>query len=174
MRAGPWSSVFEYDDESYIFHALSRGCFGTHEQKLVKLSVPLRIERTRRRNRLRLTLPEQPPIMGSFTHALDARRQFEARLTDISDGGVGVSVRASEVTRLYTGDLFWLNLTLTGETSPVEFIVRLIHLRPIKNTNRLAMGWAFQPTDDSCNHDRDLRRLEAFIARVESPGSECK
>ena len=119
---------------------------------------------------MRLALTGLPPIVGTFTHVVDARRQFDARVTDIADGGVGVTARAADVARLHTGDLYWLELKLPDETRPCEFVVRLAHLRPAKSGHDLAMGWVFQPTDDAANYEKCLRRLEQFVARQEARG----
>ncbi len=168
---------FEHEGECYVFYAVSWGRVGpglseVEAEPRVKLSLPLRVERARHRRHIRVALLRNlPPIEGTFTHVVDGRRQFQARLTDIADGGMGVTARTEEVTQLYTGDLFWVDMKLPGEKARAEFVVRLIHLRPIRNTDRLAMGWAFQPTDDVSNYETYLQRLEAFIARKQPPGS---
>ena len=163
---------FECAGEHYVFAAVTRGCVGpepgcvTDETApLIELSLPLRLEIARRRRPVRLVLDDQPPIMGTFTHVIDDRRQFCAQLQNIGDGGLGIAAKTSEVSRLHTGDLFWVDMRLPGERTYSELIVRLVYLRPIKNSDQLAMGWAFQPTDDVANHERYLRRLAAFIAR---------
>jgi hypothetical protein len=91
-------------------------------------------------------------------------------MTDISDGGVGVTAHSADVCRLHTGDLFWLDVEVPGAKARSEFVVRLVHLRPVKNTDRLAMGWAFQPTDDAAAHEKCLRRLEALVSPRPAPG----
>jgi hypothetical protein len=167
---------FTHGGESYVFHAVSRGRSGTGpagtaEDSQLKLSLPLRVERARRRQHLRLDLQSLPRLEGTFTHVVDARRQFEAHLTDIGDRGVGVKARQAEVPQLHTGDLFWVDVMLPGEDRRFEFIVRLVYLRPVEGTDEIAMGWAFQPTDELANYERYVRRLEAFIARQKPSGS---
>jgi c-di-GMP-binding flagellar brake protein YcgR len=166
---------FEHDGEHYTFFAVTRGRVGRHTgpeaRRLLKLSLPLRLERARDREHLRLALKGGPPLTATFTHVVDDRRQFQATLTDIADGGIGVVAPRGDVTRLYTGDLFWVDVELPGETTRLEFVARLVHLRPIKNTDKLAMGWAFQPADEVSSHERYLRRVKAFIARRQpAPG----
>ncbi|MBU0617814.1 MAG: hypothetical protein KKI02_08865, partial [Planctomycetes bacterium] len=78
----------------------------------------------------------------------------------------------ADVPQLYTGDLFWLDVVLPGEQTRSEFILRLVHLRPVRNTDELAMGWVFQPTDELANYERYVRRLEAFVARQQPSGGE--
>lgn len=165
---------FEHAGEQYGFFASARGCVGRrleHDKRheLLKLSLPLRLEQGRRRAQARLAFEGRPPLTATFTHVVDDRRQFQAQLTDIADGGVGVVARADDVSRLHTGDLFWMDIDLPGETSCPEFVVRLTHLRPVKNTDTLAMGWAFQPADDAAHYEKSLRRLEAFAARQPLP-----
>lgn len=176
LAGQPVEVCFEHRGEHYVFFAVTRGRVGRDRrgkvaQVLVKLSLPLRLERARRRPRLHLPLTGEPPIRGTFTHVVDSRRQFEGELTDIADGGMGVTAGRAEVSPLCTGDLYWLDLKLPGDKSPLEFVVRLVHVRPVKDGEKLAMGWAFQPTDDLANYERYLRRLESFIARQQSPGT---
>ncbi|MFQ5806798.1 MAG: PilZ domain-containing protein [Phycisphaerae bacterium] len=168
---------FDHKGEHYVFFAVTRGRVrrdpeGHETRWLLKLSLPLRLERAQRRQHVRLPLENLPAITGTFTHVVDDRRQFQARLTDIADGGVAVTVRAADVSELRTGDLFWVDMELPGEQVRWEFVVRLVHLRPIKSTDRLAMGWAFQPSDDAGSYETYLRRLEAIIARQQRPGSD--
>jgi c-di-GMP-binding flagellar brake protein YcgR len=161
---------FAYEGEHYVFVAVTRGRqeTGFDEQstnQTIQLSLPLRLERARQRQQLRLELPDQPPITATFTHVVDDRRQFRARLRDIGDGGLGVVANAGEVSELHTGDLFWADVTLPGEKTHSELVVRLMHLRPVSGSDEIVMGWAFQPTDDVENYENYLRRLEAFVAR---------
>ena len=166
---------FEHGGEHYVFGAVVRELLrptGTkgHALPMLKLSLPLRLERARRRKDMRLALTGVPPILGTFTHVVDARRQFDARVTDIADGGVGVTARAADVAWPHTGDLYWLELKLPDKTGPCEFVVRLAHLRPANSGDELAMGWVFQPMDDAANYEKCLRRLERFVARQEARG----
>jgi hypothetical protein len=170
VEGRPVEVRFEHEGDSYVFRAVSRGCVGVGSAKAaskprLKLSVPLGVERARHRQHVRLALQGLPPVEGTFTHVIDARRLFQARLTDIGDGGVGVIARRADVPQLYTGDLFWLDVELPGEQTRSEFIVRLIHLRPVRNTDELALGWVFQPADEPADYERCVRRLEAFAAR---------
>jgi hypothetical protein len=109
-------------------------------------------------------------VEGVFTHVVDGRRQFKASLTDIGDSGVGVVACPADLPELHTGDLFWVEMALPGEQAQSEFIVRLVHLRPVNQKDEVAMGWVFQPTDELANHDKYVRRLEAFIARQQPSG----
>jgi hypothetical protein len=167
---------FEYEGEPYVLFAATRGRVeegreGKEAWGLLKLSLPLRLERARRRQHVRLALEGLPPLMATFTHVVDDRRQFQAQLTDIADGGMGVIARSADVPPLSSGDLFWVEAELPGRKAPSEFVVRLVHLRPIRNSDTLAMGWAFQPADDVANYERYLRRLEALVTlKVERRG----
>jgi len=166
---------FEHGGEHYVFFAVTRGRVGQglgccEAPRLMRLSLPLRLERARRRQRRRMAVKNLPATVGTFTHVVDERRQFQAQLTDLADGGIGVTARATDVPPLYTGDLFWVDMALPGEKSQPEFVARLVHLRPIKGTDTLAMGWAFQPTDDVANYEKYLRRLETLIGRQQAPG----
>ena len=175
LEGQPVEVRFEHEGEHYVFRSVSRACAsrspsGAAEPRL-RLSLPLRLDRARHRRHVRLNAPDLPPIEGTFTHVVDARRQFQARLTNISNGGIGVRARVADVLQLYTGDLFWVDMELPGEQTRSEMVVRLVHLRPIRRTDELAMGWVFQPTDDVANHEKYLRRLEAFIAHRQCPGT---
>lgn len=177
VKGRPLEVRFDYEGESYVFHAVSRGCVGPSSagsaaKSTLKLSLPLRVERARRRQHIRLNLQSLPRLEGTFTHVVDARRQFKACLTDIADGGVGVTARQADVPQLHTGDLFWVDVVLPGEQTRSEFIVRLVHLRPVRNTDELAMGWVFQPTDELANYESYVRRLEAFVARRQPSGGQ--
>ena len=160
---------FKHAGEHYAFFSNANGRVGRGSQRgkrgLLKLSLPLRLERGRCRACVRLTLKGLPAVTAEFTHAIDGRRQFPARLTDVADGGIGVVAQAADVSRLYTGDLFWVHVDLPGGAACPERIVRLTHLRPVGKRDELAMGWAFQPGDDGAQHERYVRRLEAFAAR---------
>jgi len=169
----PLEVFFEHEDEHFVFRTVTSGgviCAppGVDPRRCIKLNLPLRVERARRRNSIRLDLSDGPITEGVFTHVVDGRRQFTARIINLNEGGVGVTARAADVTKLYTGDLFWIEMCLPGEKKDDEFVVRLVHLRPIKHADRIAMGWAFQPTDDIANYERYVRRLEAFITKTES------
>ena len=174
LKGQPVEVRFEYEGEHYVFRAVSRECFGRSRSAAdagagMKLGLPVRLEHARRRRHVRLVPPDLPPIEGTFTHVIDGRRQFRARLTDIADGGIGVTARARDVPRLFTGDLFWVELELPGEAAHPEVVVRLVHLRPIPRTDEMAMGWVFQPTDDVANYDSYVRRLEALASRRHRP-----
>ena len=159
----PLEFAFEHKGEHFIFQAVSRGATRHGTARGLRVSLPPRVERARRRRQLRLEAPADPPMECSFTQVVDERRQFRGCITDFSDGGVGVVAQTNEVSQLYTGDLYWLTLTLPDNELPLELVVRLIHLRPIRHTDRLAMGWAFQPSDDRTQYEQYVRRLEALI-----------
>jgi hypothetical protein len=166
---------FTYEGAPYVFFSVTRGfahraADGRKDARLVKLSLPLRLERARHRRNIRVSLEQDPPVRGTFTHVVDGRRQFEAVLTDLADGGIGVTARAADVPQLHTGDLFWIDMELPGERRHSELVVRLVHLRPVRNSDRVAMGWAFQPTDDIANYETYLRRLETLSAAGHPPG----
>jgi c-di-GMP-binding flagellar brake protein YcgR len=168
---------FDVEGEQFVFFAVSRGRVehaldDLGARSVLKLSVPLRLERARRNRLTRINMEGLPPIIGVFTHVVDDRRQFRARLTDVADGGLGVAARTADVPDLHTGDLFWVDFELPGEGARSEFVLRLVHLRPIKNTDELALGWAFQPTDDVADHERFLQRLESGIARQQRHGGD--
>jgi hypothetical protein len=160
---------FEHEGESYVFRSVSRGCVGGEPTAaatpLLKLSLPLNVARARGRQHVRLTVQGLPSVVGTFTHVVDGRKQFKAHLTNVGDGGVGVTARRDEVPQLHTGDLFWIDVVLPGEQTRSEFVVRLAYLRPVVDSDELVMGWAFQPGDESANYETCVRRLEAFVAR---------
>jgi hypothetical protein len=174
LPSQPVEVCFKHDREHYVFFAVTRGRVerglkGEEGRPLLKLSLPLRVERARRRQRPRLAMGELPAVTATFTHVLDDRRQFQAQLTDIADGGLGVIAQSADVPRLCTGDLFWVEAELPGRKARSEFVVRLVHLRPIRGTDKLAMGWAFQPADDAANYEKSMRRLEALVAQRSEP-----
>lgn len=162
--------VFEFDGERLIFQTLSQGTLSweTGDGRTypgLLLNLPLRVERARRRRQFRLEPPDDPPLECLFTQVVDERRQFRARITDINEGGIGVVARTNEVAPLYTGDLYWTTLSFPDLDAPVELVARLIHLRPIRHTDQLAMGWSFQPGEDRTRLERYLRRLETLLGR---------
>ena len=172
----PLEVAFEHEGEHFVFRAVSRGAtesrdLGDGEAACLKLSLPLRVERARRRRHMRWECPAETPLECFFIHVVDERRQFKARLGDLGDGGVGVIAQTTEVSQLYTGDLYWVTLELPGEKTRFELAVRLIHLRPVRQTHQIAMGWAFQPADDLALYQRYLRRLESLINRGSKPES---
>lgn len=162
---------FEHADEHYAFVAVTCGRRpgpGANDENvpLLKLSLPLRVERAERRQHRRLSLAGLPPIMATFTHVVDDRRQFQAQLTNAGNGGLSVTARTADVAEVHTGDLFWVDVDLPGRANRAELIVRLVHLRPIGHTDRLALGCKFQAADDAANHERCLRQLEAVVDRA--------
>jgi hypothetical protein len=174
LNGRPVQVRFEHGGEHYVFRAVVRegsslSTSQEEEMTRLKLSLPVRLEHARHRRHIRLTSPDLPAIESTFTHVVDERRRFHARVTDIGDGGIGVRARAADVSQLYTGDLFWVGIKLPGEATRAEMVVRLVHLRPIKRTDELAMGCVFQPTDDLAHHENYLRWLEAFIAHRQGP-----
>jgi len=169
---------FRHGDGHYVFYALSQGSQRRESesgspQAALRLSLPLRLEPARRREQTRLSLTGVAPIVARLTHVIDARREFAARLTDIGEGGVGVRARLGDIGHVHTGDLFWLEASEPGDKAHCEFVVRLVHLRPLRNSDHVALGWAFQPSDDVDSHEKNLRNLEALVARrraASSPG----
>ena len=158
---------FRHGDAQYVFYATFQGAAPgsePHGGRNAKLSLPLRVEGVRHREQIRLNLADVTPISATFTHVIDARHEFKARLTDVGDGGIGVRARGADIGQLHTGDLFWFEPDVPDLKTRCEFVVRLAHLRPLRNSDHVAMGWAFQPTDDSDNHQERLRHLESFIA----------
>jgi len=169
---------FEYEGTPYVFFAGVRGLArrvvgGERTELLLRLSLPLRLEAVCRRQQVRLTLAGQPPVRGTFTHVMDARRQFEGVLTDVTDGGVGVVVRAAEAPRLHTGDLFWLDVQPPEQAQRWELVVRLVHLRPVDDSDRLAIGWAFQPADDLRHYEGYRRWLQTLAASRCTPEGQA-
>ncbi|WP_394700520.1 PilZ domain-containing protein [uncultured Ilyobacter sp.] len=175
IEGQPLEIHFEEEGERYVCFVTSRGlerCEDENGQRRSQLvtSVPLRVETARERDHLRLEFDNEQAIVGTFTHVVDTRRQFQARVTDVSSGGLGVVTVSPRINELYTGDLFWVDLELPGEQHRSEFIVRLVHLRPLKHSDQLAMGWAFQAGDDPIMHRNSLRRLQRIAGRMQ-PGN---
>jgi hypothetical protein len=107
------------------------------------------IEQARRRLHTRLSLDGVQELYGIFTHVVDRDRSFRARITGVSEGGLSATVATSELSHLHPGDLFWFSVDSKSETEVATIAVRLVHVRPVKNTDQLAMGWAFQPSEDA-------------------------
>lgn len=145
---------FDDDGQRYVFSATSHGrvCRNLpsgEAASLLKLSLPVTIEPARKRRHARLSFDGMQEFYGVFTHVVDSGRRFRARLTGASEGGLSAQVATSEISHLRPGDLFWFSVESKGEVEVATVAVRLVHVRPVKNSDKLVMGWAFQPTEDA-------------------------
>lgn len=155
---------FEHQTEHFRFFAVTAEPERNGPaQRPLGVSLPLRIEVVQQRQWPRLALDEIPILLLEFTHAINERRSFAAHLRNISAGGLGTVARVADVGHVHAGDLFAVRANLPGVPTHDQFVVRLVHLRPVPGEDRIALGWVLQPGDDRGRFEAFLVRLEQYV-----------
>jgi c-di-GMP-binding flagellar brake protein YcgR len=181
--------LFEHLGERYAFGAQTRGLEqaapGPHPaMALLRLSLPLRVERHRQRQHFRLSLKDGPLIRARLTSVLDDRLALDLRLTDISAGGFAGTVERATAERLDQHAPFWADFELPGDPQRFEYVVRPVRRRPAPARSlttaasgpdtarsgaapageQTSVGWIFCGCDDPATYAQNMARLQRFVA----------
>ncbi len=129
---------------------------------LWRLAVPLCIERKQQRVHRRLSLAGLDPITAHFTDVADPGCAFTARLTNVSDGGLGCTAPMAAAGAVRSGNLYWTEFDLPCEQGRFEFVVRLTHTQEVQQHKTVLVGCMFCPGEDPLAYRDQLRRIERF------------
>lgn len=169
VPSGRVSVAFGHRGHQYSLDAESRGVVelpgATRRASAIKLGLPLRLIRRSTRRSVRYSLADRPVVIASFHGVLDARLCFEARIDNLSGGGMCVVTADGRAAAAPLATLCWVEFVLGGDDGPArfEFVVRLTRAEPLPD-GAARLGWAFQPGDDGELHDRRLREIERLLA----------
>ncbi|MBU0638245.1 MAG: hypothetical protein KKB50_05215 [Planctomycetes bacterium] len=171
--SGAWVDVFfDHEGERFAFTAESRGRFvrdlGPRANlPLLKLSLPLCVERRQQRAHFRLSLAELEPVHAQLAGMFAPDTRIAVRLTEISTGGMAGHIDSPAASHLQTGDLFWARFQLPGHAEQSELAVRVTNTRVAASESAATVGLAYCPGEDPVNANIALQRLERFVARQE-------
>ena len=129
---------------------------------LWRLAVPLCIERKQQRVHRRLSLASLDPITAHFTNVADPDCVFTARLTNVSDGGLGCTASMAVAGAVRPGNLYWTEFDLPCDQGRFEFVVRLTHTQEVQQHKTVLLGCMFCPGEDPLAYRDQLRRMEQF------------
>jgi hypothetical protein len=167
---------FHHDGRVLGFRTQSRGLVPNPATTAPawRLAVPLCVERRDRRQHGRFSLAGSAPIPVCCTSVADGQRMFTAQLHNFSRGGVRAGAPRAVADWVQPGDLLWARFALPGQPQPLEFVVRVVHLQPSADNERLVLGCRFCPADDPRQRDRQLdearRCLIQFHAAARAGG----
>lgn len=163
--------VFFQDGPSRYYFA-ARLCgpaepwFWTSEtEPLLRLRRPCTLELRPPRVTGRLSLPPTPPVQARLVSMFDQDVSFALRMTDISTGGFAGVLSPDAGARPTTSTPFWVNFALPADNEPLEFVVRLVHCEPAAGNDEVVTGWAFCGSDDPDTNQRNVARIERFLAQ---------
>jgi hypothetical protein len=139
---------------------------------LWRLAVPLCIERKQQRAHPRLSLASLDPITAHFTNVADPDCVFTARLTNVSDGGLGCTAPMAAAGAIRSGNLYWTEFNLPCEQGRFEFVVRLTHTQEVQQHKTVLLGCMFCHGEDPLAYRAQLHRMERFVTtdRLTQPG----
>lgn len=183
LRAFEWPGTpveaqFDLADESYAFVAETRGRapreIGPERLDALRLSMPLRLERWDRRVNRRVLLSGFDAIPGRLRLGGPEPRTLPMWITDLSLGGLGARALWEDAARIGAGEIACVEFELPGEPPRVEFIVQLMHRRPLRDADGAALGFAFAQVESTPEFEAMLVRVETVIAERIRAGAERK
>lgn len=183
LRAFEWPGTpveaqFDLADESYAFVAETRGRspreIGPQRLDALRLSMPLRLERWDRRINRRVLLSGFEAIPGRLKLGGTEPRTLPMWITDLSLGGLGARALWEDAARIGAGEIACVEFELPGEPPRVEFIVQLMHRRPMRDADGAALGFAFAQVESTHEFEATLARVEAVITQRLRPAADRK
>jgi c-di-GMP-binding flagellar brake protein YcgR len=133
----------------------------------LKLSLPIRIDHRQQRQSCRISLAALAPIQARLTSMLDADRELDCRLLNLSGGGIAAQARWNAIESFAIGEIFWIEFDLPNVSERFEFAVRLAHRRRTEDRERGIVGWAFCGGDDQMDNYDKLERISRAIASMQ-------
>lgn len=130
-----------------------------------QLARPLCLERQQQRDNFRVSLADLPPVAAHFTNISAPTNTFVAQLMDLSAGGLGGIASAEAAPRARAGELYWTRFALPEAEPTFEFVVRLMHARPLDERGALLLGCKFCAGEDPARHRRLLACIDRFVAQ---------
>jgi hypothetical protein len=138
-----------------------------------KLAVPLCVEPREQRQHCRVWLPALPPTIVHCTRVSDGQRSFTARLENLSAGGLQVHAPLTEAGWVRPAETLWIQFTPSGQSCPLDFVVRVVHADPQAGTGTVALGCQFCPSDDGAEHYRRLARVQLGLVQPDGAGRDA-
>lgn len=162
---------FEHQRQRYAFRTQTRGrvwhqCPRRGQVAAWRLAMPLRIERKQQRAHYRVSLADLDPITVCVTNVPDPEWVFEARLANVSPGGLGLVAWADDNVGEPLSEMFWAKFELPGQP-PLEFVVRVVHANTIGENEKVVIGCMFCPGDDPALYRDQVCCIEQFAAKRE-------
>jgi len=136
--------------------------------RVLRLGMPLYLELLERRDTFRASLGSVGPITAAFTSIDDNQQHFPAELTNFSNGGLGAVTASDDSATIRRGGVYWAVCELPGEPQPLEFVVRLVHVRPDPTGDNLVLGAVFCGGDDPTRLHQQVQTLARFVRRQEN------
>lgn len=179
-EAPPGSQVevrFTHAGTRYAFSAETREDLPRFEKNgralgVLRLSLPLRLERCDRRRHMRISFEGLPETRVTLTSMFDQQQQFTMTLTDVSEAGLGGVTESEFQSTWVAQNVFWAEFELSEEKKSFEFPVRLAHFRKLRESRQVALGWSFCPGEDPTRNLDNLERLHTYVRRQNA--HECK
>ena len=171
-QSGCYAEVyFEHQGRRFSFTSRTCGRFQRSfdtlgERVALKLSLPTRIDHRQQRQSCRTSLAALAPIQARLTSMLDADRELDCRLLNLSRGGIAGQARWNTIESLTIGEVFWIEFDLPNLAERFAFAVRLAHRRRTEDRARGIVGWTFCGGDDQMDNDDKLERISRAIASV--------
>lgn len=134
------------------------------QQPAWRLKIPLCIESKQQRGHRRVRLDNAEPIDVTLTAMNAPAWSCEARLENISRGGLGALLDGPASEMLRVGELYWARFVLDG-TQKCEFVVRLLHARNLKPDDATLLGCMFCPGEDPAHYEAQLQQIEQWVRR---------
>lgn len=136
--------------------------------KAWRLARPLYVERRQQRENFRVSLADLPRVAAHFTSVRAPANTFVAELMDVSAGGLGGIAPADAAPCARAGELYWARFALPEAEPTFEFVVRLMHARPLEGRAALVLGCKFCASEDPERHRRLLACIDRFVLQRQS------
>jgi len=168
--------IFEERGERYAFSASLRGLADPAVEAggavaLLRLGLPLRLERRPPRRYLRWSLPPMPAIAARLTNICDQTLALSMRLTEVSEGGLTGIVDRHAAAPLATAGPFWAEFCLPDDSQTVECVVRLVHCEAGPGEGQTLAGWTFCGSDGPSTSATHLARIRRFLVEHKKRGA---
>ncbi len=168
----PVEMLFEHAGETFSARARSIGrvlwdAVRSAQREAWQLTLPLNVQREQQRAHYRVSLDGSHTLPVRFTSTVDRAGSCEARMTNISAGGLGAVVAPRDAAKVRRGELYWIDLTLPGDGGRIDFVLRVVHDHQIDESHSKIVGCQFCPGEDADRHAACLIRVEQFVARRE-------
>ncbi len=127
------------------------------------LELPDQIYRDERRNDFRSSLASCAEVISTLV-ALDAADTFQARIMNISAGGLAVIAVDLNGHKLARGNQYGINFELPGIKRTFEFQTELRHLRNLSGSGYV-LGLKFLPASDAAQMRHAIRQISQFVSK---------
>ncbi len=171
LNSDMYATVYFFrDGERYAFRSwIGEECWvpvGDGQQHLTGYALPMpdHVSRAERRHDFRASLGQNIEVVCEVQPLGDnGRRTFQARVMDLSAGGLGIIAIDVDPNDLRTGAFYNVRFALPNIKKSFQFRTRLCHMRSLGG-NGCIVGLQY-PSDTTAVESHAIRQVSQFVAR---------